>query len=583
MNCPYRYRVGLLVAAALALGLTARTAAAQIQTSGGITVADFATGFVPEGAIGPIGVAVDGSDVLIGDYAHGHLYRFGPAGGVANASTRVTSSPIAGRLSGLAFGKDHRLYAALQSAGQVVELSPTDGRVLRTIASIGNATGLATDPVTGDLFVSQPGAANGVKRISSFGSGSSGSVTQFTDALGGSVDGIAFASDGTMFASSATQIIRVNGTNSATPGRASAVTTIDDGDGIAISRDGSFLLANRTDGIMTKVGLTTSPPTKTDVVTGGTRGDFVAVDDKGCMYATQSDRVLKVGPCSFVPTDPCGAGDPVRLGRRNPGRGAVACGTEVFGSVSTTATRNARTGGYATRQSNLMTGNLAGGAAIHGCRTTSTSAVPKPCLRANNLATGLAFEFQATLGLLGGRIDVGQDPSVTNPLARPFTTNATGVATGLNADRVDGKEASELGPGDVRVATQSTASTSVPACAGTSLSACPSLLSRSVVAGNWLVQAKLVIANDADSGAATTNRCGLVQGTTELDKARNALGRAGTIADGQNESVSLMAVVGNASAGTTVSLRCTEQPGENLRIEDAKITALEVGTVTAGV
>ena len=62
-------------------------------------------------------------------------------------------------------------------------------------------------------------------------------------------------------------------------------------------------------------------------------------------------------------------------------------------------------------------------------------------------------------------------------------------------------------------------------------------------------------------------------------KARNSLARNGSIAE-SNEPVSLMAVVSGVAGGTNVSLRCTEQAGENLQIEDAKITALQVRTIT---
>jgi hypothetical protein len=97
-------------------------------------------------------------------------------------------------------------------------------------------------------------------------------------------------------------------------------------------------------------------------------------------------------------------------------------------------------GGYATRQSNLT---ATGGGAIYGCRATAkTSAADQknPCLRANNLSTGLAFEFQASKGTTGGTIVVGAGGEG----AKPFTTNATGVASGLNADRVDGKDAAAI-------------------------------------------------------------------------------------------------------------------------------------------
>ncbi|WP_026909562.1 hypothetical protein [Patulibacter minatonensis] len=97
-------------------------------------------------------------------------------------------------------------------------------------------------------------------------------------------------------------------------------------------------------------------------------------------------------------------------------------------------------GGYATRQSNLST---TGGAAIYGCRSsaaTSATDEKNACIRANNLSTGKAFEFRVGKGILGGDISVANGGDGT----KPFTTNATGVATGLNADRVDGKDADAI-------------------------------------------------------------------------------------------------------------------------------------------
>lgn len=121
-----------------------------------------------------------------------------------------------------------------------------------------------------------------------------------------------------------------------------------------------------------------------------------------------------------------GENTPLLGGARNPGADtstALTRETQIIASLS----------GYGTRQSNKSS---TGGGAIYGCRS-GTGAGNKPCIRANNLSTGLAFEF-ATGGMNGGTI------TATNPAASPFTTNATGVATGLNADQVDGKSASEL-------------------------------------------------------------------------------------------------------------------------------------------
>ncbi len=124
-----------------------------------------------------------------------------------------------------------------------------------------------------------------------------------------------------------------------------------------------------------------------------------------------------------------GEGKPMLGGARNPGANkstALTKETQIIANL----------GGYGTRQSNKSSN---GGGAIYGCRsgTGGTPAGNEPCIRANNLSTGLAFEF-ATSGANGGTI------TTSNPSASPFTTNATGVATGLNADQVDGKSASDF-------------------------------------------------------------------------------------------------------------------------------------------
>src|SRR3954452_2141804 len=119
-----------------------------------------------------------------------------------------------------------------------------------------------------------------------------------------------------------------------------------------------------------------------------------------------------------------GEGRSLLLGKRNPSSNpnlAVTHETEIIANSST----------YGTRQSNKKDGD--GGGAIYGCRSNPGN---EPCIRANNLKGGRAFEF-VTIGKEGGRIEVGGDHT-----GAPFTTNATGVATGLNADKGDGKEAS---------------------------------------------------------------------------------------------------------------------------------------------
>jgi hypothetical protein len=94
---------------------------------------------------------------------------------------------------------------------------------------------------------------------------------------------------------------------------------------------------------------------------------------------------------------------------------------------------------YATQQSNLHTGD--GGAARYGCRS---SAANEFCLLSKNTGGGGSFRFQSLNSLLGGSIEVNPPQGKTAADAKPFTTNAHGVATGLNADQVDGMSADDI-------------------------------------------------------------------------------------------------------------------------------------------
>ena len=143
-----------------------------------------------------------------------------------------------------------------------------------------------------------------------------------------------------------------------------------------------------------------------------------------------ASAVLAVGISPFAVA---ATGDALREGVRN---GTTNRETEIVANIG--AGSGAK-GGYATRQSNLST---SGGGAVYGCRSGAggTPANQLPCIRANNLAAGRAFEFNAQNGLLGGSITVGNGGDTR----KPFTTNATGVADGLNADRVDGLDAAQV-------------------------------------------------------------------------------------------------------------------------------------------
>jgi hypothetical protein len=131
--------------------------------------------------------------------------------------------------------------------------------------------------------------------------------------------------------------------------------------------------------------------------------------------------------------------------------------------------------------------------------------------------------------------------------------------------------AGPAGVSEVRVA-RGTAD--VPQCSDQDLTSCPNLLTRTVGAGNWLIQAKLDV---SDFKADTLEHCGLQAGSAQLDEDDFSLDVNGGNAD--IVSLPLSGVLTNASNPTTVALRCSEQPGHDLFAAHMVITAAKVTTV----
>jgi sugar lactone lactonase YvrE len=307
------------VFAAFGLGLLLTLAAAtpafaDYATAPGYKLSVFASDFPNSGGVGPVGMAFDATGHLyVMDYTAGTLYRFSSTGGTAGTLTRVNAVPIDGNPAGLAFSKRGRLYVALQASGAVEELNPTTGAVLRTVAdNTPGATGIATDPLSGDLFVSEPWEHT-LARISNFESTGSPKVTSYTSDLV-FPDGITFGAEGTIYVADGGQS---NGhAKKVSPTSASSVTVtdiaaVDQIDGISLAAGSnpahpSAIFGNTNSGNIAKVDLTGASPVVTDIVTGGTRGDFSVVGADGCLYATQTATIIKVtnadGTCSFAST-----------------------------------------------------------------------------------------------------------------------------------------------------------------------------------------------------------------------------------------------------------------------------------------
>ena len=142
-------------------------------------------------------------------------------------------------------------------------------------------------------------------------------------------------------------------------------------------------------------------------------------------------------------------------GKRNPSSGSFKAETKVIASNDT----------WGMRYSNRAVGG--GGGLLFGCRSEPGGTPQRnyPCARSRNVANGLAFEF-LTAGAVVGTISAGRGGDNT----KPFTTNATGVATGLNAERVGSKTPAQL-TGDAVSAVQGTLSFARVSAAGASIAA----------------------------------------------------------------------------------------------------------------
>jgi hypothetical protein len=302
MSCRTLTRTAVAVAAAAAISLLGTGAAQAYQAAPGWVASDYVTGFDHGAEAGPVGLAFDGSgNLLVSASSTASLHKVAPGGGTA-AATRIHDGY--GQAEGLAFDKSGRLYMARGNQHDVVELNPASGDLIRTVVSgLPCPVGLATDPVSGDLFVSNVFCkGGGIMRITGF-AGGPGKATRYAGAQ--DADGLTFAPDGTLYAAGGVRIVRVAGTSSATPGAVSNVAEVPNVDGIAYApattQDSDYLVAVRTDGEIDKVGF---DGRVSQVLTGASRGDLVTVGPDHCMYADLQDRVIKLGPslgsCQFA-------------------------------------------------------------------------------------------------------------------------------------------------------------------------------------------------------------------------------------------------------------------------------------------
>jgi hypothetical protein len=206
-----------------------------------------------------------------------------------------------------------------------------------------------------------------------------------------------------------------------------------------------------------------------------------------------------------------GEGTNARLGVRNPGSGNLTVQTQIIASNNN----------WGTRQSNKGSG----GGAIYGCRSAPGA---ESCVRAVNLMNGIAFSFQSNSGTSPvGSFQVGSSTTV-NPNVAPFTTNASGKVTNLNADLLDGLSASQI---QSQAVNQAVAQSSIAQVAGNGVlgHARGAIASTNTGTGTYIVTFGASIANCVYQ--ATINSAGGLPGLVSTTEATSTTVSVSTFDD----------------------------------------------------
>jgi hypothetical protein len=323
------WRVGASVtflAAVLVAGAPAADAAHTAFSSPFTGGTDVATGFAECGAtaVGPAGLIDDGTNMFVTDDCNATTYRL-PAGG-GDVSAPGVPANANGLNIGIAVHRGHYYGASCHVGcpggtslvGGLYEFDPSSLAITRTVATgFGDKTlAVADDPVDDAVFVSACDSGSPIVRVDN-PSSATPTVSSFgiqpPDASQ-CFDGLAVTSDGsTLYATdSGTQTIR--GYRIATGDEVSAVSVAGhDPDGIAVVRAGTVMngvdfsnnvFVNSNDGTIERIDTNSPGDPVTVVASGGSRGDFAAVDPSGCLFVTQSATVEKLTPCIFQTTLP---------------------------------------------------------------------------------------------------------------------------------------------------------------------------------------------------------------------------------------------------------------------------------------
>jgi Bacterial Ig-like domain (group 1)/OmpA-like transmembrane domain len=294
-------------------------------------------------------------NVLASDFLTGAIYQLSLAGG--KASTANLLSTLTPALSSLTYGKDGSVYATLGGeSGQIVQVDPTTGLMLRVVASGYECPGgLAVDPLSGDLFFDAQCTGGGADNPSIFriidpansDPSRPTSVVVYATLATTPNGGMAFAPNGTLYAvtgyfnSVTAQVEQVSATNAPSV-TVTPVTGITSDFAVAIgviNPDGSAQsLIVEPAGTLTEIPIAT--PSAGVVLATGSPGVGVTGPD-GCLYSAHYDTIYRLanssGSCAFAPTSPAPSIKLTASASTSPAQGTATTVTATLNNVSPVA------------------------------------------------------------------------------------------------------------------------------------------------------------------------------------------------------------------------------------------------------
>jgi len=276
-----------------------------------------ATTFVTQttdGTYGPIGLIFQRDGTF---WSHniidGYVYHYSATGTLLSKAAQA----LGGGPRGMVFSKTERLYICILP-NRLIEWDTTTNAFRRDVTTF-DCLGMVVDPVSGDIFATDLYNGDKIWRLSNYESGTPAVSLYYQANAGSFFDGIAVTPSGRFYAAwySTTNggVYTITGVNDANPGVGTRLATVPTLDGISVGVNlfdveyPPYVIANNNDGTLKQVDLTANPATVNAILSGGTRGDFSVVGYDGCIYATQTDRVVKIsfdnGQCmDLYPTCP---------------------------------------------------------------------------------------------------------------------------------------------------------------------------------------------------------------------------------------------------------------------------------------